>query len=118
MRARVRRGGHDIPESDIRRRYQHSRLNLIELLPALTSLRVYDNSAEADPAVGVAPTPVLVLELQRGAIVNSADLTRAPGLGEADRRRGAEARQTAGFDVARILGFPMTARSRIVSSSL
>jgi predicted ABC-type ATPase len=78
VRARVQRGGHDIPESDIRRRYRHSRLNLIELLPALTSLRVYDNSAEADPANGVAPTPVLVLELQRGAIVNPADLARAP----------------------------------------
>jgi predicted ABC-type ATPase len=78
VRARVRRGGHDIPESDIRRRYRHSRLNLIELLPLLTSLRVYDNSAEADPAAGVAPTPLLVLELERGAIVNSADLTRTP----------------------------------------
>ena len=79
VRARVRRGGHDIPESDIRRRYHHSRLNLIALLPLLTSLQVYDNSAEADPVAGVAPTPLLVLELERGAIVNSVDLTRTPG---------------------------------------
>ena len=78
VRARVRRGGHDIPESDVRRRYRHSRLNLIELLPLLTSLRVYDNSAEADLAAGMAPTPLLVLELQRGAIVSPADLTRTP----------------------------------------
>jgi predicted ABC-type ATPase len=78
VRARVRRGGHDIPESDIRRRYHHSRLNLVELLPLLTSLRVYDNSAEADPVAGVTPTPLLVLELERGAIVNSVDLTRTP----------------------------------------
>lgn len=78
VRARVRRGGHDIPESDIRRRYDHSRLNLIELLPLLTSLRVYDNSAEADPAAGMAPTVLLVLALQHGAIVNSADLTCTP----------------------------------------
>jgi len=78
VRARVRRGGHDIPESNIRRRYHHSRLNLIELLPLLTSLQVYDNSAEADPVAGVAPTPLLVLELQHGAIVNSPDLTRTP----------------------------------------
>src|SRR5258706_1919028 len=28
VRARVRRGGHDIPESEIHRRYRHSRLNL------------------------------------------------------------------------------------------
>src|SRR6185295_17343156 len=59
VRARVRRGGHDIPEADIRRRYRHSRVNLVELLPLLTSVRVYDNSAEADPAAGVAPTPLL-----------------------------------------------------------
>jgi predicted ABC-type ATPase len=78
VHARVRRGGHDIPESDIRRRYRHSRVNLIELLPALTSLRVYDNSAQADPAAGVVPTPVLLLELERGAIVHPADLAHAP----------------------------------------
>jgi predicted ABC-type ATPase len=78
VRARVRRGGHDIPESDIRRRYHHSRLNLIELLPLLASLHVYDNSAEADPVAGAAPTPLLVLELKRRAIVNSVDLTCTP----------------------------------------
>jgi predicted ABC-type ATPase len=78
VRARVRRGGHDIPEADIRRRHRHSRLNLIALLPLLTSLRVYDNSAEADPAAGVAPTPLLVLELQGAVIMNAADLARTP----------------------------------------
>src|ERR1700756_274384 len=31
---RVRAGGHDIPEADIRRRYRHSLLNLVHLLPA------------------------------------------------------------------------------------
>ena len=78
VRARVRRGGHDIPEADIRRRYRHSRLNLIALLPLLTSLRLYDNSAEADPALGATPTPILVLDLRRGAIRNPADLRHAP----------------------------------------
>ena len=78
VRARVRRGGHDIPESEIRRRYRHSRLNLIELLPLLISLRVYDNSTEADPAAGMTPAPLLVLHLQRGAIVNAADFTHTP----------------------------------------
>ena len=33
VRGRVRRGGHFIPEEDIRRRYDRSRLNLIELIP-------------------------------------------------------------------------------------
>ncbi len=50
VQARVRKGGHDIPEETIRRRFEHSRLNLIALLPALAALRMYDNSTEADPA--------------------------------------------------------------------
>jgi len=37
VQTRVRRGGHDIPAEQIRRRYEHSRLNLIELLPHLTT---------------------------------------------------------------------------------
>jgi predicted ABC-type ATPase len=76
VRARVARGGHDIPEEAIRRRYVASRLNLIRLLPRLASVRVYDNSAEADPAHGLEPQPVLVLHVERGAIVAPADLSR------------------------------------------
>ena len=75
---RVRAGGHDIPEADIRRRYRHSLLNLVQLLPVLTELRVYDNSATADPAAGQAPLPVLVLHMQRGRVVGPSDLTRTP----------------------------------------
>jgi predicted ABC-type ATPase len=78
VRARVRAGGHSIPEADIRRRYDHSRLNLIHLLPKLASLRVYDNSAEADPAKGRAPQPLLVLHIEKGKIENPADLARSP----------------------------------------
>ena len=78
VRARVRRGGHDIAESDIRRRYEHSRLNLIRLLPSLAALRLYDNSAEADPASGLAPSPRLLLQMQRGKIVGPEDLSATP----------------------------------------
>jgi len=78
VRARVRKGGHDIPEADIRRRYDHSRLNLIRLLPALTALRVYDNSVEADPARGQAPVPMPVLHMQHRRIAGPADLGRTP----------------------------------------
>lgn len=78
VRARVARGGHDIPETAIRRRFEHSRLNLIALLPVLTALRVYDNSFEADPAAGKMPQPVLVLHMQRGRILNPRDLPRVP----------------------------------------
>lgn len=78
VRQRVRAGGHDIPEADIRRRYRHSVLNLVRLLPLLTELRVYDNSATADPAAGQAPLPVLVLHMRRGRIVGPAELTGTP----------------------------------------
>jgi predicted ABC-type ATPase len=78
VRQRVRAGGHDIPDADIRRRYRHSRINLVTLLPVLTELRMYDNSATADPATGQAPKPVLVLHMQRGRIVGPSDLTATP----------------------------------------
>jgi predicted ABC-type ATPase len=78
VRARVRAGGHAIPEEDIRRRYEHSRLNLVHLLPKLASLRVYDNSADADPAKGRAPQPLLVLHMENGKIRNPNDLAGAP----------------------------------------
>jgi len=61
VKARVAKGGHDIPEVDIRRRFDQSRLQLIQLLPHLSELRVYDNSVEGDPQAGQAPQPRLVL---------------------------------------------------------
>lgn len=76
--ARVARGGHDIPEADIRRRYEHSRLNLIDLLPNLAALRIYDNSVEADPAEGKAPELALVLHMEKGKILNTVGLHRTP----------------------------------------
>jgi predicted ABC-type ATPase len=78
VRQRVQRGGHDIAETDIRRRYEHSRLNLVQLLPALTALRIYDNSIAADPAAGHPPEPRLVLHLERARIVGPADLSATP----------------------------------------
>lgn len=78
VRQRVLAGGHDIPEADIRRRFSHSLINLVSLLPVLTELKVYDNSATADPATGKAPRPVLVLHLERGRIVGPPDLKATP----------------------------------------
>lgn len=78
VQSRVRRGGHDIPVEQIHRRYNHSRLNLIELLPHLATLRVYDNSAEADPAAGRTPTPTLVLQMEQGKTCHLPDLARTP----------------------------------------
>lgn len=79
VESRVARGGHDISEEDIRRRYEHSRLNLIELLPVLRGLRIFDNSVEADPASGQTPKPILVLSMEREKILEPKDLTHTPG---------------------------------------
>jgi predicted ABC-type ATPase len=78
VRSRVARGGHDIPESRIRSRYDSSRLNLIRLLPRLAELRLYDNSMDADPNAGKTPKPALLLHLVRGRIETSCNLTRTP----------------------------------------
>lgn len=79
VRARVAKGGHAIADDVIALRFEHSRLNLIHLLPALASLRVFDNSADADPADGRAPQPSIVLQMTRGTIVAPDDLSRTPG---------------------------------------
>ncbi len=76
--ARVRRGGHPIPEEKIRERYERSRLNLIRLLPLLTELRVYDNSSNAEPEAGKAPALQLVLHWQAGRILGPEDLSQTP----------------------------------------
>ena len=84
VRARVARGGHDIPEARVRDRFDTSRLNLIRLLPRLTELVVYDNSAEADPRdrrrAGATARPAL------GARQDHRVVRAAPhaGLGQAD----------------------------------
>jgi predicted ABC-type ATPase len=78
VRARVAKGGHHIPEAIIRERYDRSRLNLIQLMPKLTELRVYDNSEDADPDTGAAPRPKLLLHMARGKIVRSCDLATTP----------------------------------------
>ena len=78
VRDRVRRGGHDIAAEHIHRRYEHSRLKLIDLLPRITALRLYDNSEDADPAAGKIPKPKLVLHMERGKILDPRDLKNTP----------------------------------------
>jgi predicted ABC-type ATPase len=78
VRARVRAGGHDIPEAKIRERYDRSRMNLIRLMPALTELFVYDNSMEADPHSGAPPEPWQILHMSGGRLISFCDLATAP----------------------------------------
>ena len=75
--ARVADGGHDIPETKIRQRWENSRLNLIGLLPHLDELMVWDNSAEAD-FTNTAPSPVLRLHWRAGKIVAPKNLSSTP----------------------------------------
>jgi predicted ABC-type ATPase len=78
VRSRAKKGGHDIPEPKIRERYVRSRWNLIQLLPKLTEVIVYDNSEEADPHFGHAPDPKLILHARKGKAVALCDLKLAP----------------------------------------
>lgn len=78
VRSRVELGGHDIPEAKIRERYDHSRANLIELLPNLTELKVFDNTVEGDPRKGQMPAVVLLLHQKAGTIVSLCDLRSVP----------------------------------------
>jgi predicted ABC-type ATPase len=82
VRARVEAGGHDIPAARIRERYPRALRNLIQLLPDLAHLRVFDNSREAAPGEAV-PDPVPVLEMQAGKVISpspgdAAALSRTP----------------------------------------
>lgn len=68
VRARVARGGHDIPAETIRRRYTRSLESLVRLLPKARETEVLDNSREGDPAAGDRPHPQLLLHLRDGRI--------------------------------------------------
>lgn len=68
VKLRVRHGGHDIPEERIRKRWTSTRRTLIDLLPRLAHLQVFDNSREAAPGADI-PEPVLVLEMKNGRVL-------------------------------------------------
>ena len=61
IRARSLRGGHFIPDADVRRRYKRSIANLPEALRAADIAKVYDNSGDKHR---------LVLTVQRGVVIN------------------------------------------------
>lgn len=78
VRKRVAAGGHPITEEAIRKRYRTSRDNLISLIPYLATLQIYDNSAEADPELGLNPEPVRLLRMEHNVITYHAPLDRIP----------------------------------------
>lgn len=76
--ARAAAGGHAIPEAMIRERYHKSLLNLLQLMPRISELRVFDNSTEAAPAAGRRPQLELLLHMQQGRTVATCELAHAP----------------------------------------
>ena len=78
VEARVRAGGHAIAPDLIQRRYEQSRINLIDLMPHLAELRVHDNSVDADPTTGKPPKPKLLLHMKGRRIINLDDLRNTP----------------------------------------
>jgi len=68
VKARVAAGGHAIPEAKIRERFTRSRVNLLQLMPHLSHLLVFDNSIEAD-GDGTIPEPLRVLEMDGGRLL-------------------------------------------------
>ncbi len=78
VEARVRAGGHAIATDLIERRYEQSRINLIDLMPQLAELRVHDNSVDADPATGKLPKPKLLLHMKGRRITNLDHLKNTP----------------------------------------
>lgn len=66
---RVAHRGHPIPEEKIRERWTTSRSNLLQLMPVLARLQVFDNSVTVSPGEEV-PDPVLLLELEGARIVH------------------------------------------------
>lgn len=79
VRSRVAAGGHDIPEEKIRARFDRGRENLVLLLPHLTELHLFDNSAEADPKTGAQPRPLPILSMLDGTVTHLAPLDVVPG---------------------------------------
>ncbi|MCK9202271.1 MAG: zeta toxin family protein [Gallionella sp.] len=58
---RVRRGGHDIPETKIRERYENSRKNLLRFIGTAANLRVWDNSTQTSDG---RPSPFEVFSIK------------------------------------------------------
>jgi len=66
VRARVERGGHDIPVAKIRERYTKSLANLVTLTGKASSIQVFDNSTETADGV---PSAKLVFRMRGKKIV-------------------------------------------------
>ena len=65
---RVAHNGHPIPDEKIRERWNTSRSNLVQLLPVLSRLQVFDNSQSVEPGQDI-PDPALVLGIEARRVI-------------------------------------------------
>lgn len=66
VRARAERGGKGLADEHTRLAYERCFRNLMQLLPFLTELRVYDNSADRQTTADGVPDPVELLHVAGG----------------------------------------------------
>ena len=92
VRQRVRAGGHDIPEADIRRRWRYSRMNLVQLLPVLDRTAGIRQLRGGGPCNRPRAATGAGAACQAWADRRSARFVGDTRLGETDRRRGTENR--------------------------
>ena len=78
VKARVQRGGHNIPEARILERYVRSLENLVALTPHLYELKLFDNSETVNIAANERPKLRTLLYLKDGRIIELADLHSMP----------------------------------------
>lgn len=78
VRARVQRGGHDIPEDKVWERFERSIENLVTLIPHIHELKLFDNTAEVDFARGEAPDIRALLHMRDQEIVSCVELIKVP----------------------------------------
>lgn len=68
---RITQGGHEIPEAKIRERWETSRVNLVKLIPHVTDLKLFDNSATVTLDADI-PEPIKLLEIRNKELLHPA----------------------------------------------
>lgn len=79
IRDRVTRGGHDIPEDAVRRRYDDSRRNLLSFIGTRATIRVWDNSVQTPDGRPTLAKEVFRIEHSRLRLPRGFDAQKVPG---------------------------------------
>jgi predicted ABC-type ATPase len=78
VRDRVARGGHDIPEDVIRRRYDDSRRNLLSFIGTAAAIRVWNNSAQSADGRPAGAVEVFRIEDRKLVLPKAGDASAVP----------------------------------------